>query len=252
MSAGTTDFSGPAPGRRGFLFRHPWIFFTVFGVAVLTLMRVACGSGRELGNLPLLGIVPEFSLSDQTGQAFGSKDLLGKPWVATFFFTSCQTQCPAIMAATARVQEALDAAGAAADGVKLVSFSVDPEFDTPEVLAGYAKEHGIDGKRWHLLTGKRADIEAVVVGKSEKNKDGALDQWGFATAMGEREPGQAPGKPAGIVDIAHSMKIVLVDAKGGIRYYFSATEPKDVGLVVTHAVQLAREAAKDAPKDAAR
>lgn len=231
--------SGPDAQRRGFLFRHPWIFFAAFGVIVLTLMRVACGSGRELGDLPVLGVVPDFTLTDQTGKPFGSKDLLGKPWVATFFFTSCKTECPAIMAAAERVSHALDKAGAIAEGVRLVSFSVDPEYDSAEVLAEYAKEHQIEPKRWRLLTGPRPEIEKVVIGKSQKNKDGAVDQFGFATAMGGRDANSKPG----IVSIAHSMKIVLVDARGAIRYYFSASEAKDVDLVATHAVQLVKEAA---------
>lgn len=226
--------------RRGFLFRHPWIFFAAFGVIVLTLMRVAQGPARQLGDLPVLGVVPEFRLVDQTGQPFGTKELSGKPWIATFFFTSCQTQCPVIMAAAARVERDLVNAGAVAAGIPVVSISVDPEYDTPTVLAEYAAQRSLDGARWKLLTGPRADIEQVVVGHSRENPTTkSIDQIGFATAMGAREK-----TPKGIIDIAHSMKIVLVDARGGIRYYFDATDEKDLALVATHAVQLAKEAAK--------
>lgn len=240
-SAGATSGSSPGgalPERRGIVYRHPWIFFAVLGVVLLTLMRVACGSGKELGDLPVLGAVPEFTFTDQHGKAFGTKDVAGKPWIASFFFTSCRTECPAIMEANKKVALALDKAGARPDEVLMVSFSVDPEFDTPAVLGSYALDQGISSPRWHLVTGARKDLEAVIVGRSDKSSAGVV-QYGFATAWGDRQ--QHTG---GFVDIAHSMKLVLVDGRAGIRHYFSATDPKDLELIATHALQLAREEGK--------
>jgi len=236
VSAAADPAADPANGgRRGFVFRHPWIFFAALGVIALTTMRVACGSGRELGDLPVLGVVPDFTLTDQHDRAFGSRDLAGKPWIASFFFTSCRTECPAIIDANRRVAHALAKQGARPDEVLMVSFSVDPEYDTPAVLKAYAIDNGVSDPRWHLVTGPRPTLEAVIVGRSDKSPAG-VTQYGFATAWGERQ------QKTGFFDIAHSMKLVLVDPQGGIRHYFSATEAKDLELIATHAIALARAA----------
>lgn len=226
--------SGP---RRSFLMRHPWIFFAIAGIVILTLMRVACGGGRELGKLVPIGEVPSFELVDQAGKPFGLTNLRGTPWIASFFFTSCKTECPAIMQANARVLEGLKKAGVPKDKVRLVSFSVDPEWDTPEVLRDYALNYPtLDGEQWKLVTGPRETLEKIIIGSSTKAADGQIKQVGFATAWGARNQ-----EKGGLVRIAHAQRLVLVDGQGLIRHYFDANDPTELDNLVIHAVDLAKE-----------
>jgi hypothetical protein len=97
---------------------------------------------EELGFDP----VADFTLVNQDGQTVTRADLAGKVWVASFLFTRCCTSCPQVSANLARLQHEL----AGQDGVVLVSFSVDPDHDTPAVLKAYAEAHGADSKASYL------------------------------------------------------------------------------------------------------
>lgn len=210
------------PGLLGFVMRHPWFIGVALGIVALTAMR-GCQS-RRLGELPALSAIPDFTLTTQANRPITGKDLDHKVWIASFFFTSCQTTCPAIMDAMRDVNARLRAALPNSDQIQLVSFSVDPEFDTPTELTRYATERHYDLSRWTLVTGPRKDLEAVVIG-------------GFQTAVGDKV------KKGDIMDIAHSMKLVLVDDQRHIRHYFSATDPNERELLVAYAVQLTQDAA---------
>ena len=94
--------------------------------------------------------VPDFSLTNQQGEPLGLSDMAGKIWVADFIFTNCPTICPAMTQEMARLQSEF-----VADPVYFVSFSVDPERDTPRVLSRYASAYGADDRRWHFLTGTK-------------------------------------------------------------------------------------------------
>ncbi len=150
--------------------------------------------------------MPEFTLVDQTGAPFGSRDLAGDVYVASFFFTSCPTICPRLMQQVGKLQTGLDEYEV--DGVRLVSISVDPEVDTPERLREYANSIGIDPERWTLLTGDPATIRELL-------------EQGFKVAMGGKD------ETAGPYDIAHSAKLVLVDPQGGHRGFYDSD---DTGL----------------------
>lgn len=131
-------------------------------------------------------------------------DLRGKVWVADFIFTNCAGPCPRLTSHMSRLQEAL--AGVAGGGeVRLVSFSVDPEKDTPEVLAEYGRRFRADFTRWSFLTGgKQAIYDLIFEGFKLAIDDGALSKDG------------TPGP--GI--ITHSVRFVLVDREGRIRGYY--------------------------------
>ncbi len=137
-----------------------------------------------------LGRVPAWQLVDAGGQDFGSEQLADKVWVASFFFTSCRTICPKILGAMARLQKRVDKAGLP---VLLVSVSVDPETDTPQVLADFEPKYHIDRKRWRLLTGPRPAVRTLVVD-------------GFKTYMGDKVQ-----VSDNLVDISHGARLVLVD-----------------------------------------
>lgn len=145
--------------------------------------------------------VPPFELVDQRGAPFGSAQLNGKVWVATFFFTSCPSICPRLMDRAQVLAKARDEAGLA---FEMVTFTVDPETDTPEVLAAHAKKRRIDTAHWTFLTGEPGKLEATIV-------------EGFKQAMGTSEPAPSDTVEDQALDIAHGVRFVLVDAQGGVR-----------------------------------
>jgi len=145
-----------------------------------------------------LGVVEDFALQERSGQTVRRDDLLGKVWVASFFFTCCTGDCGKTSAAMAQLQKDL----ARYADVRLVSFSVYPENDTAEVLSQYARDRKADADRWLFLTGDDA----------ERVRD--LIQKGFKqTAVkggSERRQGNA---------VDHSFNLVVVDHRGRIRGY---------------------------------
>lgn len=154
--------------------------------------------------LPQLGELPPFALVDQTGKPFGREELAGKVWVADFIFTSCAGVCPLLTHKMSEIQDFLSEHHE--DGVKLVSFSVDPETDTPERLTKYAESFQADPLRWHFLTGPREAVEAVVM-------------QGFKISMG-----QVPKEGETGFDVVHGERFVLVDRFGRIRSYYQSND----------------------------
>lgn len=186
--------------RLAHLWKNPFVWAFFAGIVCLTLMRPFLRF--EPDPPPVLGRVPEFALVDSSGRPFTRDDLEGSVWVASFFFTRCATICPALMRSVERLQERYAEAGI--EGVRLLSISVDPEHDTPERLRSYATRYHVDPDRWVLLTGEREEIRS-------------LAQDGFKVAMG-----RARVRDEGIMDIAHTAKLVLVDPEGNVRGYFGA------------------------------
>jgi cytochrome oxidase Cu insertion factor (SCO1/SenC/PrrC family) len=158
------------------------------------------------------GQVPEFSLTDQEGETVTRGDLAGKVWIADFIFTNCAGTCPMITETMSRLQRALP------KEVHLVSFSVDPARDTPEVLAEYAKKTSADRERWHFLTG-------------DKNTLYDLSIKGFKLALDETTGTE-------VEPITHSTRLVLVDQEGKIRGYYGGTDEEDMKRLFTDATDL--------------
>ncbi len=185
------------------------------GPLACALFVAGCSRGADL---PALGSVGEFSLKDQAGRPVTAATLRGKVWAAAFFFTRCPTVCPRI---TRRMRELQQAA--AKDGVKLelVSFSVDPDNDTPQALTTYAKEFGADLTTWRFLTG---DLE-VVRKTSEQGFKLALD--------GKATPG------AEHFGLFHGSHLVLVDGTGQIRGYYRTSEDEPMAQILRDAARLA-------------
>jgi cytochrome oxidase Cu insertion factor (SCO1/SenC/PrrC family) len=101
---------------------------------------------ESTGVLPQLWQVPSFAFKDQHGKDTTERDLTGTVWIADFIYTSCTNVCPMISAKRALLERKL--AGAP---LRFVSFSVDPEHDTPAALSAYAATWGGD-ERWLLFT----------------------------------------------------------------------------------------------------
>jgi protein SCO1/2 len=151
--------------------------------------------------------LPAFSLTDHTGAAYGRASLDGHVTVVNFIFTSCQDVCPVLSRHMSEVQ----ARYAGNDAVRLLSVSVDPTNDTPEVLAAYAGRFGADAARWRFVTGDAAVVQTVVVD-------------GFKQAL-ERLPAREGPAPAA-ASILHGERFVLVDRKGRLRAFPDPKEPE--------------------------
>jgi len=167
--------------------------------------------------LPVLAALPPFQLTDQEGRPFGSRDLEGHVWVASFIFTRCTTICPAITARMAEVQKRTEQL---APVFHLVSFSVDPDYDTPERLSAYARFHRASPRMWSFLTGPEEAVKEAVVS-------------GLRVSMG-REAGVEG--PQGIF---HGSHLVLVDGRGRVRSYYDSAGEQVVERVVRDAALLA-------------
>lgn len=161
-----------------------------------TLLAIALLGCSEPEPPPTLLEVPDFQLTSQQGEPFGSAQLEGEVWIANFIFTRCPTICPLLTSQMKGLTEDL-----AGTPVRFVSFSVDPANDTPEVLTAYAEQHGADTTRWTFLTGDNDAVEEVVV-------------RGLRMRMGD-EPDETG-------NILHGSHFVLVDGTGTIRGYYQS------------------------------
>ncbi len=159
--------------------------------------------------------VPAFELTDQRGQPFGLDDLKGKIWVANFVFTRCAGPCPLLSSRMAELNQKIGRAG---KGVELVTFTIDPAFDTPDVLAAYSKKLGAGPDRWKFLTGDPAAIQSLVV-------QGLLQPLA-------KEPDGTP---------AHSTRFVLVDRDGRLRGFEDGNDPEVVQKLLMDMGDLIRE-----------
>ena len=119
---------------------------------LFAVLLAACAREKPL---KVLGAVPEFQLVNQQGQRFERAALDGHVWVADFIYTTCQGPCPRMSSHMRALQKATDAS------VKLVSFTVDPDNDTPGVLAAYARRFSADESRWSFLTGDKATLNSL-------------------------------------------------------------------------------------------
>ena len=183
------------------LARNPFFWAFVVGCVMITSMRPLLR--RIPAPPPVLRQVPPFTLTDISGRPFGSDQLRGHVYVASFFFTRCTSICPTLMSDLAKLQDRYRREGI---DVRLVSITVDPEHDDPEELRTAAKRYGVDPSRWTVLTGPRTAIRDLAVG-------------GFQVPIGDPEQSDA-----GMLDIAHTGKLLLVDAGGGLRGYYDTGE----------------------------
>ncbi len=182
------------------LWRNPYVVAFVIGCVTMTLLRPLLR--YEPKPPPVLSTLPEFSLVDSSGKSFGSKDLRGQVWIASFFFTRCPSVCPLLMSRVAELQKHYEEDGI--DGIRLVSISVDPTRDTPEVLRAAEPRYGVDPARWTLLTG-------------------SLDELRTLLTDGFHVPGLTPPAESN-GDIPHTTKVVLVDAENRVRGYYDTDE----------------------------
>ena len=169
-------------------------------------------------NLPLYGKIPDFSLTEQNGKQITEKDLLGKVWIADFVFTHCAGPCPLMSGIMKELQKKLEEES----DIRLVSFSVDPERDTPQVLSEYAKRYQANPEKWFFLTG-------------DKTKIHQLSMQHFHLAVGDVP---LEDREARDQNVYHSTKFVLVDKQGKIRGYYSTQPAADLNRLADDARKL--------------
>ena len=170
--------------------------------------------------VPVMSELAPFTLTDESGEPFGTNALRGHVWVADFIFTRCESICPMMTAQMKSLQTELSGDPAWED-LRLVSFSVDPEYDTPAVLAEYAVDNGADESHWRFLTGTRAGIWD-------------MSRRGFKLPVDDN-----PGDAA--MPIAHSPQFVLVDRAGRIRGYYDGLDSERRAALVEDLAKIAAE-----------
>lgn len=136
--------------------------------------------------------VPSFSFTDQNGKTITNEDYVGKVYVVEFFFTTCPTICPRMSKNLVQIQNTFKEF----ENFGVASFTINPDFDTVEVLKEYAEQYGMTNPNWHLMTGNRDDIYK-------------LSNEGFNLYSAEDE--NAAG------GFEHSGNFALIDKNGFIR-----------------------------------
>jgi protein SCO1/2 len=167
-------------------------------IAALLIATYFFKNSEPENNLPVIGNIPDFEFVNSEGETITLTSLKGKVWVADFIFTTCNMACP-IMTGNMNI---IHKKYKQNDDVRLVSISVYPEYDTPEVLTKYASQYNANTDRWYFLTGEESTVQEVI-------KDGFK--------IGDYED-----------IIFHSEKFALVDRSGMIRAYYNGMKTEDM------------------------
>ena len=181
----------------------PKLIFSIFLLILISsgiwtwiwLKSNQSGNGKSL---PAYATLSDFSLVDQNNDPISLKTFNGKIWIADFIFTRCAGPCPILSSYMQRMQGMLSHS----PEVVLVSFSVDPEYDTPEVLAKYASTFGAEKDKWFFLTGDREVIFDIARSSLKLSVESETE----------------------IAPIIHSTRFVLIDETGGLRGYYDSNE----------------------------
>ena len=168
------------------------------GVAIFLIISFFFKDSQPVKELPEIGNVPQFEFTNSDGNIVTLDNLKGKVWVADFIFTTCTMACPMMTGNMNIIHKKFKKN----DNVRLVSISVYPEFDTPEVLKNYASQYDADTEKWLFLTGKEDAVKDII-------RDGFK--------IGDYED-----------IIFHSEKFALVDKKGIIRAYYNGMKSEDM------------------------
>ena len=194
------------------------LLWSVWAVAVVSgvgLLWYVADAAKAVA-LPRYGRVPSFTLTDQAGGSVSQETFKGVVWIADFIFTRCAGQCPVMTAQMSRLAQAFQGE----PSLVLVSFTVDPAHDTPEILARYAASHAARPAQWRFLTG---DLQTIT----------RLSQAGLQLALSYEGTVEEP--------ITHSRRFVLVDRQGGIRGSYDAGEAEAMTRIRRDVQRLVRE-----------
>lgn len=196
------------------------LFFAAVIIIPLAIFGAVSWYQRNISGLPYYGEkytieksapyfkVPGFNFIDQDSMPIDQSFTKHKVWVANFFFTSCPSICPQMMHNLTKVQEAF----ANDDDIRIVSFTVDPEHDSPSRLNNYAQRYGINAKQWQLATGNKKDLYRFA-------------RKGLFVVATDGDGGAG--------DFIHSDNLVLIDKDGHIRGYYDGTGNVEVKRLIT-------------------
>ena len=162
--------------------------------------------------------ISDFALVAQDGAPLRRADLLGRIHVATFIYTRCAGVCPAMVTQLKRVQRAIEQRS----DVTLVSYTVTPQVDTPDMLDRFGKERGINPAVWKLVTGDAKQI------------------YGLARQSYFADDSRLEDQPSGAEDFLHTEKALLVDQQGRLRGVYNATVPHDIENLIADIGALGR------------
>lgn len=159
-------------------------------IIALLFLGIGVGMGYFKKNLYTVMKVPDFELTDQNNKKITNRDMLGKVYLVEFFFSRCPTICPVMNMNMRAIENGINN-----PDFGIISISIDPENDTPELLKEHARKIGVKSPNWHFLTGNRDDIGKIA------------DQ--FNIYVGDKEDESE--------SLNHSGMIALVDQEGNIR-----------------------------------
>lgn len=194
------------------------IFITLsFGIPLFRSL-----SRPQPEKLPVLGTLPNFSLLNQDGKAITRDSLRGSVVIANFIYTSCPDVCPLLTQQMRKVQDRMKSAN---QDVRLLSISVDPETDTPEVLKKYADAYRPQYQQWSFVTGPLEEIRRVViegfrVGLDPSSRGVDSKKLSHSEAMTQ------------MIEITHGEHFVIVDQLSQIRAYALANNSQDLNDLV--------------------
>lgn len=215
-SASSTD-AAAEPAAKPAKGIPPIVFVLFLGMVFsLTVMAITLRRGLGRGELPVMGQVTGFEFVDQSGRTVKAESLRGRVWIAGFIFTRCSGPCPRVTASMATLHN-----NDKLRQIPLVSFSVDPTHDTPEVLTDYAKNFSVDTRRWRFLTG-------------DKDKMTVLIRGTFKLPIAEAKDGSVPPGEA----ITHSDRLMLIDRQGRIRGAWDSLDPAAMARLEAAALHL--------------
>jgi protein SCO1 len=198
----------------------------IFLLATWAVLVSACGTKEQ--QLPIFGqrevvgadtvyhTIAPFSFVNQDSALITNATFKDNIYVADFFFTSCRTICPIMKTQMVRVYEAT----ADMPDVRILSHTIDPEYDTVALLHDFAGRLGVSSDRWHFVTGNKDSIYKI-----------AQTSY-FATAMEDKS------EPDGFI---HSGAFLLIDKKQRIRGKYDGTKEEDVNRLIVDIKRLRRE-----------
>jgi len=203
------------------IWKNPFVI--AFFVGILSLHVGKWIAQQRISAPPPLLSIGEWSLTDQAGKQFGSKELAGKVVIASLFFTSCPTICPRLIESMKQLERTFPDNN---KQIQFLSISVDPENDTSQVLEKFMTNKEIKKDRWSFLTGEKKLVYELVV---EKMKLHIGEKRFLASENGKEE-----------YDIGHLAELMLIDQNGDLRGLFS-TEPHGLAALERAAKLLIKE-----------
>lgn len=187
----------------------------MFIILAGTMLLSACSKNYE-GDFSYE--IEDFEFENQDGETVSNEDLKGTFWVADFIFTNCTTACPPMTANMAKAQEKIKEAGLE-DKVRFVSFTIDPEYDTKQVLKDYIQKQGGDFSNWDALTGYTP----------ERIKE--FSQTSFKSLV-DKIPRQNAKEDESSYDFLHSSSLFIVTPEGNAIKRFEGTQFENVDALV--------------------